>query len=85
MAVQIVAQVVAQIVGNAGGDPTDVESDSTAAGQGTVNVHIPPQAGSRGFITLEPLPASVIAAIANGACTVTISQGAGTLNTAVTA
>lgn len=79
MAVQIIAQISnAQLVGVPLGDPIDVENDSTAAAQGTVNVFIPPISGGQGgFITLEPVAASVIAAITNGPCTIVISQGTG--------
>ncbi len=83
MAVQVVSQLVGSIIGIPGGDATDVESDSTAAVQGTLNVFVQPQAGNGAFITIEPIPESVASLLANGPCTVTISQGAGTLNVAV--
>lgn len=84
MAVVVVGQILAQIVGLPGSDPTDVESDSTAATYGDINVFAPPSAGFGGFLTLSPLASSVIATVSNGPCTITVSQGAGTLNVAVT-
>jgi hypothetical protein len=54
MAVVVIATLSANIVGAAYGDPVDVETDSLPATMGTINVHVPPQAGARAFITLEP-------------------------------
>jgi hypothetical protein len=83
MAVQILGQLVANIVGLPGSDPVDVETDSTAAPYGSANVFVPPAAGSGGFLTMDQITAAVLAACVNGPCTITVSQGSGTLNTSV--
>ena len=84
MAAVVFAQLEAQVVGSPYGDPTDVESDTTNAPYGTVNVFLTPQAGSTGFLTLEPIVwASVGAELVNGPCTLILSQGAGTVDVAV--
>jgi hypothetical protein len=84
MALQVIAQLKAQLVNVPGGQPSDVESDTNAATQGTLNVLIPNQGGTFAFLTVEPVAESVLAALANGACTVVISQGAGTLSVTTT-
>lgn len=90
MAAQIIAQISsAQIVGLPGGDPVDVENDSTPAAQGTVNVFVPPGSGNGSgtglFLTLEPIAEAIMAALANGPCTIVISQGAGNVTYTATA
>lgn len=78
MATQLIAQLLAQIVGAPGGDPIDVETDVAAAKNGTLNVFVPPQAGSAGFLTVEPLsiPQNFLAAPAQPTLS---SQAGGTL------
>jgi hypothetical protein len=83
MAAQVVAVLLANLVGLPGSDPVDVETDSTAAPLGSVNVFVPPAAGSGGFLTADQIAASVLAACANGPCSVIISQGSGTVTQAV--
>jgi hypothetical protein len=83
MAVVVAGQILANITGLPYSDPTDVDDDSTAAPYGDLNVFAPPAAGSAGFLTLSPEAAAVLAQLTNGPCTITISQGAGTLNTTV--
>lgn len=86
MAHTLIAQIsTAQVVGVPYGDPADVESDTTAAPQGTVNIHIPPTQGISGFLTLEPTAAATVGALSNGACTIIISQGADTFSVTTTA
>lgn len=60
-------------------DPADVENDSTAAGDGSVNVFVPPAAGSGGFLTLEPIAKAILSALSVGACSVFICQGSASL------
>lgn len=89
MAVVVVGQLLGKIVGLPYSDPTDVENDATAALQGDVNVvagvnGAGDQAGEYAFLTISPVAAATIASLVNGNCTITVSQGAGTLNVAVT-
>jgi hypothetical protein len=80
MAVTLIATLPAVLVGTgASGDPVDVENDSTAAPEGVANVHVPPAGPAGGFLTIGPIPAATMAALAEGACTVTVTQGAGAL------
>jgi hypothetical protein len=83
MAVVVVGQVLANITGLPGSLPTDIESDTTAASFGDINVFAPPAAGNAAYITMSPIAAATIGSVTNGPCTVTVSQGAGTLNVAV--
>lgn len=63
----------------------DVENDSNSEGYSTVNVRVEPIGGIAGFLTLM-VPTSALAGInPNAPCSVTISQGAGLLSSAVTA
>ena len=67
---------IATITGNvvAFSDPGDVEADSSTSPQGVVNIKLPNAAGQSAFITLEPVAASILAALSVGSCTVTITQ-----------
>lgn len=79
MAIVEAAQLLANIVSL--GDPTDVENDGTAAPMGTINVQATPIAGNSGFITVElNNTLASLAALTPGPCTITITQGAGTLS-----
>lgn len=89
MAVVVACQWLCKIVGLPYSDPTDVENDSTAAPQGDINVVVGvngagDQAGQGGFLTFSPAAAATLASLANGPATLTLSQGSGTLNVAVT-
>lgn len=84
MAAQVIAVVKANLLGVPGGLPSDVEKDATTATDGSVNVFVPPQAGSGGFLTVDQLAASLFALVSNGPCSIIVSQGAGTVTQAVT-
>ncbi len=76
MAATVIATVLANIVGNATA-PSDIESDSLTAADGTLNIRVKDTAGNAGFITLDPIAASVLASVSNGPCSCVIIQGAG--------
>lgn len=82
MSLVIAGQVKANIVGLPQSYASDVDKDSSNATQGDLCIQIPPSAGVAGFITVSPMNVSAtLANLVNGPCTITISQGAGTLNT----
>jgi len=82
MAVIVAGTVLAQIVGQLT-PPLDVEADTSSAVFGTLNVHLTSGAGQPQVLPVTiaiPVTATILATLVAGPCSVTISQGVGTLS-----
>lgn len=54
--------------------PTDVENDSNPAVAGTVDVHVLSAPGVSPVILNAPVTTAILATLASGPCTITITQ-----------